>query len=79
MTEKPIKSKSVENDIKEVKRTNEPVEIKYKVDELEKAAKALFGVNPECAKAAFLISRTKEATRTEAQKIISDFMKKEVK
>lgn len=79
MTEKPVKSKSLENEIKEVKRTNEPVEIKYKVDELEKAAKALFGVNPECARAAFLIAKVKEATKTQAQRIINDFMKKEVK
>lgn len=79
MNEKPIKSKSTENDFKEVKQINESVEIKYKVDELEKAARPLFGVNPEGARAAFLVARVNEATKNEAQKIINDFMKREVK
>lgn len=77
--EKQVKSKGNENEIKEIKEERKLADIKYKVTELEQAAEALFKVKPECAKAAFLIAGIEEATKNEAQKIINEFMKKEVK
>lgn len=73
------KAKNSENDFKEVKEENKLSEIKYKVSELEKASQILFGVKPECARAAFFIAGINEASKNEARKIITDFMKKVVK
>lgn len=53
-------------------------EMRYHVEELSKAANALFGVQPECVKAAFFIAGRKEATEEEARKIVGEFMGKEV-
>lgn len=54
------------------------LEAKYQVEELSKAANALFGVQPECVKAAFFVADRTEATEEEARKIVGEFMGKEV-
>lgn len=53
--------------------------VRYKAEDFEKAANAVFGVSSECVKAAFFVAGKKEATETEAKKLVSDFMKKEVR
>lgn len=52
---------------------------KYSVEDFEKAANTVFGVPSECVKAAFFVAGKKKATETEAKKLVSDFMKKEVR
>lgn len=61
----------------------EPIirEAEYTVDELAKASEAVFGkgVMPECVIAAFRVAGIEKATKTEAKRIVTNFMKKEVK
>jgi len=54
-------------------------EPEYTVAELAANSKAVFGVMPECVIAAFRVAGLKKATKQAAEKIISTFMKKEVK
>lgn len=51
----------------------------YSVDDFCKASITVFGVMPECVKAAFFVAKKESATEEEALKIVSDFMKKEVR
>lgn len=51
----------------------------YHVSDFSKAAKTLFGVQPECVIAAFFNAEKDIATEKGAKKIVSDFMMKEVK
>lgn len=55
------------------------VEAVYSAEEFQKMAKAVFGCQSECVKAAFMVANKTQATESEAKKIVSDFMKKEVK
>ncbi|MCI8342562.1 MAG: hypothetical protein HFE62_05050 [Firmicutes bacterium] len=61
------------------KAPKEKNETKYAVEELEKAAIKLFGVQPECVRAAFSFAGKSEASETEAKKIVKEFMIREVK
>lgn len=60
------------------KNTSEPL---YTVAELAKSSEKLFGkdVRKECVVAAFRYAGKKEATKEEAKKIVTGFLKKEVK
>ena len=54
-------------------------EPEYTVAELAAHSKEAFGVMPECVIAAFRVAGLEKATKQAAEKIISTFMKKEVK
>lgn len=62
---------------------DEPIvqEAEYTVDELARASEAVFGtgVMPECVIAAFRVAGIGKATKTEAEKIVTKFLTKEVK
>ena len=66
------KTSSVESTIQEAE---------YTVEELAAASEKLFGkkVMPECVIAAFRVAGVEKATKTEAAKIVKNFMTKEVK
>ncbi len=51
----------------------------YSVDELANAARNTFGVSPDMVRAAFAVNNLKEATLSDAKKIVAAFAKKEVK
>lgn len=51
----------------------------YTVNELALNAVALFGKNPECVSAALREKGKTSCTKSEAQRIVQDFLKKEVK
>lgn len=53
-------------------------ESEYSVVELAANSKTVFGVMPECVIAAFRVAGIEKATKQAAEKIIKDFMKKEV-
>jgi molybdopterin biosynthesis enzyme MoaB len=53
-------------------------ESEYSVAELAANSKTVFGVMPECVIAAFRVAGKEKATKQAAEKIIRDFMKKEV-
>lgn len=59
----------------DVKKTADTV---YSVSEFAAAADNLFGTVPECVVAAFRCEGITEATKNEAKKIVSAFLKKEV-
>lgn len=54
-------------------------EFVYSKDEFVTAAMKLFGVSPDIVTAAFTVNNLKEATPSEAKRIVSAFAKKEVK
>jgi hypothetical protein len=56
-------------------------EPEYTAEELAAASEKLFGkkVMPECVIAAFRVAGVEKATKTEAAKIVKNFMTKEVK
>lgn len=64
-------------------RSEEPTiqEPEYTAEELAAASEKLFGkkVMPECVLAAFRVAGITKATKTQAAKIVKDFMTKEVK
>lgn len=72
----------------EIKKTNAPEETKevlpaeketeYGVDELIAARDQLFSC-PDCAMVALKLSKKKSMTVSEAEKLVEEFMKKEVK
>lgn len=69
-----------------IKKTNsaEPMTIpepEYTAEELAAASEKVFGkkVMPECVLAAFRVAGITKATKTQAAKIVKDFMTKEVK
>jgi len=61
----------------------EPIiqEPEYTAEELAAASEKVFGkkVMPECVLAAFRVAGITKATKTQAAKIVKDFMTKEVK
>jgi len=61
----------------------EPIiqEPEYTAEELAAASEKVFGkkVMPECVIAAFRVAGITKATKTQAAKIVKDFMTKEVK
>lgn len=61
----------------------EPIiqEPEYTAEELAAASEKVFGkkVMPECVIAAFRVAGVTKATKTQAAKIVRDFMTKEVK
>lgn len=71
-TENTKKTSSVEP------TTPEP---EYTAEELAAASEKVFGkkVMPECVIAAFRVAGVEKATKTQAAKIVKDFMTKEVK
>lgn len=72
-----IKGNTKETGKQQAKEKQEPV---YTVDEFVSAAKKVFGnVRRECIVAAFKLAGRDTATVKEAQKIVNDFCKKEVK
>lgn len=86
MSEKVIKGKadeaaSAQDTVIEEKDSKEtkPSVIKYSMEELSKAANTLFGVQPECVTAAFLVAGIQEVDKGEAEKIVREFMRREVK
>jgi len=60
-------------------KTAPEAEPEYTVAELAANSKAVFGAMPECVIAAFRVAGLEKATKQAAEKIISTFMKKEVK
>lgn len=56
-------------------------EVEYTVEELAAASEAVIGkgIMPECVIAAFRVAGVEKATKTEAKKIVTKFMTKEVK
>ena len=54
-------------------------EMEYDVTEFAAASEKLFGAAPECVTAAFRLEGKTKATKKEAQRIVSAFLKKEVK
>ena len=56
-------------------------EARYTVDEFAAASKTVFGeeYNADLVRAAFFLNRIKEATTTEAKKIVTEYANKEVK
>ncbi len=56
-------------------------EAEYTVEELAAASEAVIGkgIMPECVIAAFRVAGVEKATKTEAKKIVTKFMTKEVK
>ncbi len=63
--------------------SKEPIiqEAEYTVEELAAASEAVIGkgIMPECVIAAFRVAGVEKATKTEAKKIVTKFMTKEVK
>ncbi len=57
-------------------KRKEPV---YTVDEFCKCAQALFYTRPECVRAALREKNITQCSKTEAEKAVKDFIKKEVK
>ncbi len=55
------------------------VESEYSVAEFAAHATNIFGVMPECVIAAFRVAGKDKATKRDAEIIIKNFMKKEVK
>lgn len=53
-------------------------ESEYSVAEFAENSKSVFGVMPECVIAAFRVAGIEKATKQAAEKIINDFMKREV-
>lgn len=51
----------------------------YTAEEFAANAEALFRVKPECVQAAFREKGIKECTKSDAKKVVEDFMRKEVK
>ena len=68
-----------------IKKTSSEEQIiqepEYTAEELAAASEKLFGkkVMPECVIAAFRVAGVEKATKTEAAKIVKNFMTKEVK
>ncbi len=71
-SENAKKTSSVEQTIQEPE---------YTAEELAAASEKVFGkkVMPECVIAAFRVAGVTKATKTQAAKIVKDFMTKEVK
>lgn len=68
---------------KTTSKDEEPIiqEAEYTVEELAAASEAVIGKGtmPECVIAAFHVAGVEKATKTEAKRIVTNFMKKEVK
>lgn len=68
---------------KTTSKDEEPIiqEAEYTVEELAAASEAVIGKGtmPECVIAAFRVVGVEKATKTEAKRIVTNFMKKEVK
>lgn len=68
---------------KTTSKDEEPIiqEAEYMVEELAAASEAVIGKGtmPECVIAAFRVAGVEKATKTEAKRIVTNFMKKEVK
>lgn len=82
MAEKEIVLKKMDVNIPLEKSVQNPkilTEERYSVQDFCKASMQLFGVTPECVIAAFFVAKKDSATENEAKKIITDFMKKEIK
>lgn len=62
-----------------VEKAQKTYETKYAISELAEAAKPLFGTNPVIVRAALKAEGRGEYTEKEAVKIVTAFMKKEVK
>lgn len=54
-------------------------EAAYTAEEFAANAEAIFRVKPECVQAAFREKGIKECTKSDAKKVVEDFMRKEVK
>lgn len=78
--------KLAEQEIKEVaqegkeaiKRAADPKEAVYSVRELAQNSKKLFGVQPECLVATLFTANKKEASISEARKLVKEFIRKEI-
>lgn len=79
--EKGVKTTKAEGETKIPQTQSKPkkVESQYTVDEFVANAESLFGTKPECVKAALMKKDVAMCTKSEAEKIIKEFMKKEVK
>jgi len=64
---------------KEVNFAKKPVESVYNASEFTSAARVKFNTSPDIVAAAFKVAGKTEATLTEAQKIVQEFLKREVK
>lgn len=68
---------------KTTSKDEEPIiqEAEYMAEELAAASEAVIGKGtmPECVIAAFRVVGVEKATKTEAKRIVTNFMKKEVK
>jgi hypothetical protein len=56
-----------------------PVATKFLLHELREHSREVFGVKPEVIDGAFLHVKESQITKDAAQKLIQDFLKKEVK
>jgi len=65
----------------EQKKNSTPavLETEYDITEFAAASENLFSTAPECVIAAFRLEGKTKATKKEAQRIVSAFLKKEVK
>lgn len=71
--------KEVEQEGKEIiKKAVEPKEAVYSVKELAQNSKKLFGVQPECLVATLFTVNKKEASISEARKLVKEFIRKEI-
>lgn len=69
-----------ENDVvPAAEKTAKNIEALYSAADLANAARAKFKVSPEVVTAALKSAKKDKATVTEAEKIIKEFMKKEIK
>lgn len=79
-TEQSVVAKPVvtEQTVEKPKSRKEVVS-KYSVDDFANGARQIFKCSPDCVRAAFVTKGITEATKAEAQTIVREFMKKEVK
>ena len=63
---------------KQKKPSATAAETKYDVAEFVEVAETVFDTMPECVMAAFRCKGITQATKSEAMKIVSEFLKKEV-
>lgn len=71
--------KVVSNKPETEKVQEEKKESVYTVDEFCNNARALFKTMPECVRAAFAAKNVKQCSKKQAEDIVSEFLKKEVK
>jgi hypothetical protein len=68
-----------QNQNKQTTKGKGPKQAEFFLHELREHSKQLFGVKPEVVDGAFLNVKEQKITKEHAQKLITDFLKKEVK